>query len=34
MIDQMKELPKDELKSSPEMLHYIDNKWISRKKLK
>ena len=30
MIDQVKELPEDGLKSSPEMSRYIENKWISR----
>ena len=32
MIDQINELPEDGLKSSPETLRYIENKWISQKK--
>ena len=31
MIDQINELSKDELKSSPETSRYTENKWISRK---
>ena len=31
MIDQINELPEDELKSSPETSRYTENKWISRK---
>ena len=31
MIDQINELPKDGLKSSPETSCYTENKWISRK---
>ena len=31
MIDQINELPEDGLKSSPETLHYTENKWIGRK---
>ena len=34
MIDQINELPEDGLKSSPETLRYIENKWISQKKKK
>ena len=31
MIDQINELPEDELKSSPETSRYTENKWISRR---
>ena len=31
MIDQINELPEDGLKSSPKMLRYKENKWISQK---
>ena len=31
MVDQINELPEDELKPSPETSRYTDNKWISRK---
>ena len=31
MTDQINELPKDGLKSSPETSRYTENKWISRK---
>ena len=31
MVDQIKELPEDGLKSSPETSRYTENKWISRK---
>ena len=31
MIDQINELPEDELKCSPETSRYTENKWISRK---
>ena len=31
MINQINELPEDGLKSSPETLHFTENKWISRK---
>ena len=31
MIDQINELPKDGLKSSPETSCCIENQWISRK---
>ena len=31
MIDQINDLPEDELKSLPEMLCYRENTWISRK---
>ena len=31
MIDQINELPEVGLKSSPETLHFTENKWISRK---
>ena len=31
MIDQINELPEDELRPSPEMSRYAENKWISRK---
>ena len=31
MIDQINELPKDGVKSLPETLCYIENKWISQK---
>ena len=31
MIDQIKELPEDGLKSSPETSRFTENKWISRK---
>ena len=31
MVDQIKELPEDGLKSSPETSRCTENKWISRK---
>ena len=31
MIDQINELPEDELKCSPETSRYTENKWINRK---
>ena len=31
MIDQINELPEDELKSSPEASRYIENTWFGRK---
>ena len=31
MIDQINELPEDELKSSPDTSRYTENKWISRR---
>ena len=31
MIDQINELPEDELKWSPETSRYTENQWISRK---
>ena len=31
VVDQINKLPEDGLKSSPEMSHYIENTWISRK---
>ena len=31
MIDQINEWPEDGLKSSPEMSHFTENKWISQK---
>ena len=31
MIDQIKKLPEDGLKSLPETLRYIENTWSSRK---
>ena len=34
VIDQINKLREDGLKSSPKTLHYIDNTWISQKKLK
>ena len=32
MIDQINELPKDGMKSSPETSRYTESKWISREK--
>ena len=34
IIDQINKLPEDELKSSPKTSCYIENEWISRKKIK
>ena len=33
MIDEINELPEDGMESLPEMSHYIENTWISRKNL-
>ena len=33
IIDQINKLPEDGVKSLPKSLRYIENKWISQKKL-